>query len=49
MSQLLGFVSLYGNEAVTNIMYSTDVQTTERWIADSDPQNILEPPTDGRY
>jgi len=37
-----------GNEAMTNnIIYSTYVWTTECWIADADPQNILEPPTEG--
>jgi len=30
-------------------LYSTDVRTMERWFADADPQNILEPPTDGGY
>jgi len=50
MSQLLGLVSqMYGNEGVTNIIYSTSVWTTERSIAEADPQNILEPPTDGGY
>ena len=47
MSQLLGLVTqMYGNEAMTKIIYSTHVRTTERWIADADPQNILKP-TDG--
>jgi len=35
------------NEALTNIIYSTEVRTTERWMADADPHNILEPPIDG--
>jgi len=39
----------HGKETATNIIYSTDVRTTVRWIADEDPQNILEPPTDGGY
>ena len=41
--------NVYGKEDVTNIIYSTDVRTTERCIANADPQNILEPPTDGGY
>jgi len=50
MSQLLGLVTqMYDNEAVTNIIYSTDVRTTERSVADADPQNILAPPTEGGY
>jgi len=31
------------------LFYSTGVRTTERYIANADPQNILEPPTDGGY
>ena len=39
-----------GNEGVTKYSkYSTGVRTTKRQIADADPQNILEPPTDGGY
>jgi len=37
---------MHDNEAVTNTNYSTDVRTTEGWLADADPQNILEPLTD---
>jgi len=38
----------------TNVWQQTKVQqievrTTERYIADADPQNILEPPTGGWY
>jgi len=44
---------MHGNEIVTidklTTTYSTDVRTTERWLADANPQNILEPPTDGGY
>jgi len=40
---------MYDNEAVTNIIYSTDVRTTDCWIADAGPQNILEPPSNGGY
>jgi len=32
-----------------NGIYITDVWTTERWLADADPQNILELPTDNEY
>ena len=32
-----------------NIKYGTDVRTTERFVADADPQNILESPIDGGY
>jgi len=50
MSQLLGLVTqMHGNEAAININYNTDVQTTERWIANADPQKILELPIDGGY
>jgi len=43
MSQLLGLVTqMHGNIAVININYSTDVWTTERWVAGADTQNILE-------
>jgi len=38
-----------GTEAVTNIIYSTDVRMTERWFAVADPQNIFEPLIDGGY
>jgi len=41
--------AMHGNEAVTDIDYSTDVRTTERWVADADRQNIVESPTDGGY
>ena len=34
---------------VTNINYDTGVWTTERFVADADPQNILESPIDGGY
>jgi len=45
MSQLLNLVTqMQGNEAVTNIIYSTNVHMT-----DADRQNILEPPTDSGY
>ena len=37
-----------GNEGVT-IVYSTGVRTTECFVADADPQNILEPPTDDGF
>ena len=37
---------MHGNETV---IYNTDVRTTERWLADADPQNILEPLIDGGY
>ena len=40
---------MHGNKAVTNIIYSTDVRTTERWLADADQQITLEPKTDGGY
>jgi len=33
-------------ERVTN---RTEVRTTERYVADADPQNILEPPTGDIY
>jgi len=47
---LLGLVTqLHSNEGVTNINYSTDVRTTKQWVADADPQNILESPIDGGY
>jgi len=50
MSQLLSLVAqMIGNEAVTDIIYRTDVRTTESWIADADPGIILELPTDGGY
>jgi len=50
MSQLLGLVTqMYGNEGMTNIIYSADVRTTERWIMHAEPQNILEHPIDGGY
>jgi len=32
MSQLVGLITqMYGNEALTDIIYRTDVRTTERW------------------
>jgi len=30
-------------------MLKIEVRTTERYTVDTDPQNILEPPTDGEY
>jgi len=50
MSQLLSLVTqMHGNEGVTNINYDTDVRTTERFVANADPQNILVSPIDGGY
>jgi len=50
MSQFVGLVrQMHGNEDVININCSTDVQTTEHWIAAADPQNISESPIDGVY
>ena len=47
MSQLLSNVTqMYGNEAAANIIYNTDVSTTELSIARADLQNILKPTTD---
>ena len=40
---------MHRNEGGTNINYGTNVQTTERWVADADWQNILELPIDGGY
>jgi len=40
---------MHGKEGVTDINYSTDVRTTERWIADAGPQNISESQIHGGY
>jgi len=40
---------MQGNVVVRNIIYSTDMRTTEGWLADEDPQSILELPTEGGY
>jgi len=31
---------MHGNKSVTNINYGTNMWTTERFVADADPQNI---------
>jgi len=50
MSQLLGLVTqMHGNKGVININYSTGVRMRERWVANTDLQNILESPIDGEY
>ena len=48
--KLLSLVTqMHGNEGVTNINYGIDMSTTERCVADADPQNIFESPIDGGY
>jgi len=39
---------MHDDESVKNI-YITDVETTERWLADAYPRNILKPPTDSGF
>ena len=40
---------MHGNNAVAYIICSTNARTTECWLANANPHNTLEPPTDSGY